>query len=102
MVCFLLGEPEFLRPVKDRPRVYHKHKPWRLRWCDRVDAEVTHVACGNGFSLIATSNTSGLKGHHLFGTGMNIQSQIGIFLLYFKSRSELKLPNIFNDQSSNV
>jgi len=35
------------------------------------------VACGSGFSLIATSGTKGLKTHTLFGTGMNTQSQIG-------------------------
>lgn len=44
---------------------------------DRLDATLTNVACGSGFSLIATSGTKQLKGHHLFGTGMNTQSQIG-------------------------
>ena len=49
-----------------------------MRWVDRVDAEVKHVACGNGFSLIAISNSKHLKGHNLFGTGINTQSQIGV------------------------
>lgn len=38
----------------------------------------THVACGNGFSLIAIKNSKTLKGHNLFGTGMNTESQIGV------------------------
>ena len=52
-------------------------KPWRLRWADRIDADVTHVACGNGFSLIGIKDSKTLKGHQLFGTGINTQSQIG-------------------------
>lgn len=66
-----------MRPYPNRNRVYRQRKPWRLRWVDRVDAEMTHVACGSGFSLMATASTKHLKGHNLFGTGMNTQSQIG-------------------------
>lgn len=74
-----LGESSFLKPKFkiDTPK-YHQRKPWRLKWADRVDADPIHVACGNGFSLIATSSTQDLKGHHLFGTGMNTESQIGV------------------------
>lgn len=36
------------------------------------------MACGNGFSLISISNSIHFKGHNLFGTGINTQSQIGV------------------------
>jgi alpha-tubulin suppressor-like RCC1 family protein len=74
-----LGEASFLQPKGkvENPK-YNQRKPWRLKWTDNVDADPIHVACGNGFSLIATSNTQDLKGHHLFGTGMNTDSQIGV------------------------
>ena len=58
-------------------------KPWRLRWSDRIDADVTHVACGNGYSLIAIKDSKFLKGDHLFGSGINTQSQIGLFNFTF-------------------
>ncbi len=74
-----LGEPQFLRPLKENQnRIYKMRKPWRLRWVDRINADLTHVACGNGFSLISISNSKTLRGHNLFGTGMNTQSQIGV------------------------
>lgn len=74
-----LGEPQFLRPLKDNQnRIFRMRKPWRLRWVDRINADLSHVACGNGFSLIAISNSNTLRGHNLFGTGMNTQSQIGV------------------------
>ena len=57
-------------------------KPWRLRWADRIDADVSHVACGNGFTLIAIRDSKNIKGHHLFGTGINTQSQIGKKAIY--------------------
>jgi alpha-tubulin suppressor-like RCC1 family protein len=53
-------------------------KPWRLRWVDKESAELTHVACGNGFSLFSISNCKSQRGHALYGTGMNTQSQIGV------------------------
>jgi alpha-tubulin suppressor-like RCC1 family protein len=53
-------------------------KPWRLKWVDRTSAELTHVACGNGFSLIAISKSKHEKGHCLYGTGMCTESQIGV------------------------
>jgi RCC1-like G exchanging factor-like protein len=71
------GEPQFLRPLTDKNRIFRQRKPWRLRWADRNNADLTNVACGNGFSLIAVSGARHLKGHHLFGTGMNTESQIG-------------------------
>ncbi len=74
-----LGEPRFLRTSNgSQNKILRMRKPWRLRWVDRIDADLTNVACGNGFSLIAISNSKTLKGHNLFGTGMNIQSQIGV------------------------
>ena len=54
------------------------NRPWRLRWVDKENAQLTHVACGNGFSLIAISGSKTHRGHHLFGTGMCTQSQIGV------------------------
>ena len=77
-----LGEPQFIEPLAGTQlaNVVQQRTPWRLRWVDRMDAEVSHVACGNGFSLIAISDAKELKGHHLFGTGMNTHSQIGVHL----------------------
>lgn len=54
-----------------------------MRWVDRINAEVKHIAAGNGFSLISISDSRFLKGEHLFGTGINTQSQIGI-IKFFK------------------
>ena len=76
--CSFKGESQFLEPYGNRNRIYRQRKPWRLRWVDRVDAKLTHIAAGNGFSLFATAGTKDLKGHQLFGTGMNVQSQIGV------------------------
>ncbi|CAF0712896.1 unnamed protein product [Brachionus calyciflorus] len=73
-----LGEPEFIEPTRNQARVYTQRKPWRLRWIDKNKADVTNVACGNGFSLFSISNSIHFKGHNLFGTGMNTQSQIGV------------------------
>ena len=58
--------------------MYSQRKPWRLRWVDRISADVKHIACGNGFSLISISDSKYLKGDHLFGTGINTTSQIGV------------------------
>lgn len=73
-----LGEPQFLRPLNKLSRVYRVRKPWRLRWCDRTDARVLNVACGNGFSLMVVAGDTRYKGDKLYGTGMNTQSQIGV------------------------
>jgi hypothetical protein len=72
-------------------------KPWRLRWADRIDADVSHVACGNGFSLIAIRDSKDIKGHHLFGTGINTHSQIGKLIKHhskFKMDSSLEITDL--------
>lgn len=76
-----------------------QRKPWRLRWVDRHKADLTHIACGNGFSLFSISNSINLKGHNLFGTGMNTYSQIGVhegrpgdFLKYIIQPALIQLP----------
>jgi hypothetical protein len=73
---FLL-KTKLFRPYRNKNPVYNQRKPWRLRWADRIHADVKHIACGNGFSLVSISNSRYLKGEHLFGTGINTQSQIG-------------------------
>lgn len=69
-----------LEPSKARKQIFTQRRPWRLKWIDKHNADVTRVACGNGFSMFAISGSKLHKGghHYLFGMGMNTQSQIGV------------------------
>jgi alpha-tubulin suppressor-like RCC1 family protein len=68
-----------LDPPENCNPILRQRKPWRLRWADRKNADVKHVACGNGFSLIVASNLSTQRGSHcLLGCGLNSHSQIGV------------------------
>ena len=96
-----------MRPKGDKSRVYRVRQPWRLKWADKVQAEPTHVACGNGFSLIAAANSFGHKGHQLFGTGINTESQIGVHetskgdaFKYILQPAVIQLPVTTTEQAS--
>ena len=67
-----------------------------MRWVDREDADLTNIACGNGFSLIAVSGCKNLKGHNLLGTGMNTQSQLGVHGTGDKSLKYIIEPQIIH------
>lgn len=101
------GESEFLVPTRGQYQILRQRKPWRLKWIDKQHADPIHVACGNGFSLFSISGSVDFKGHHLFGMGMNTESQIGVHeennkkLKYVISPSKIDLP--FNpDQASKL
>lgn len=82
-------------------------RPWRLRWVDKNRVDVTHVACGNGFSLIAASGTLSHKAHQLFGTGINTDSQVGVhqvaksdYLKYVIQPARIDLPFTLEQSAS--
>ncbi|KAL5014995.1 hypothetical protein ScPMuIL_009265 [Solemya velum] len=69
-----LGIKTYMKPEKNQIPLTSMHRPARLRFLDIHDIKVTDVSCGYGFTLFVTKSR---RGHRVFGTGVNTDSQIG-------------------------
>ncbi|XP_067666214.1 RCC1-like G exchanging factor-like protein isoform X2 [Haliotis asinina] len=69
-----LGIQTYLRPDKRQSAIPRQKRPARLKFTDIHNIKVKSVACGYGFTMF-TARTP--KGHRLFGTGINTDSQLG-------------------------
>ena len=75
----------YLKPQKHQTPVLSQGRPSRLRFMDENHFKVYDVACGFGFTLFALERN---KKFHVFGTGINTDSQLGLHEFPRKSGRE--------------
>ncbi|XP_067933148.1 RCC1-like G exchanging factor-like protein [Watersipora subatra] len=92
-----LGVPTFLYPKDGKRQLLAQFKPYNLHWPIRAGFDVTHIAAGCGFTILAGSMKD--KSLALYGFGLNTDSQLGFHssngkvLDYLLSQEAIELPD---------
>lgn len=72
----IAGVSKFLVPEKDGKKpVFVQSKPYNFHWPIRETIDSKKIAAGYGFTVIG--GTKGAEPLHVFGSGINTDSQLG-------------------------